>query len=92
LEPSITTLKNGDLISVKHELVLSIIDGKVCNSIPDNRSTQKLYICGVGSEDMNNLNMIKQRPIIDTSTLSFRLSFLHAWIRFLNVSSTLHSD
>jgi len=69
LEPSIVTLKNSDLILVKHELVLSMIDGKVCNAILDNRLAQKCYIYGAGPKDMNNLNMIKQRPIIDPSTL-----------------------
>lgn len=53
------------------ELVLIMIGGKVSNAISDNRSVQKCYIYGTGPKDMNNLNMIKQRPIIDLSTLSF---------------------
>ncbi|XP_025411419.1 uncharacterized protein LOC112684234 [Sipha flava] len=81
LVSSIVNLGNDGFVSVKHELVLTMIDGKVCNAISDNKSAQKCYICGAGPKDMNNLNTIKQRPI-DPSTLSFGLSSLHAWIRF----------
>lgn len=81
LVSSIVNLGNDDFVSVKHELVLTMIDGKVCNAMSDNKSAQKCYICGAGPKDKNNLNTIKHRPI-DPSTLSFGLSSLHAWIRF----------
>lgn len=38
LENLNVTLENGDLISVKHELVLTMINGKVCNAVLDNWS------------------------------------------------------
>lgn len=45
LVSSIVNLGNDDFVSVKHELVLTMIDGKVCNAISDNNSAQKFYIC-----------------------------------------------
>jgi len=95
LEPSIVTLKNDDLISVKHELVLSVIDGKICNAISDNRSAEKCYICGKVPKDMNILNMIKQRPIINHYSINTFILGYHPYMPgygFFNASFILHTD
>lgn len=60
-EGLIVTLENSDFILVKHKLVLSMNDENVYNVISD-KSAQKYYICGTGLKDINNLNVIKQRP------------------------------
>lgn len=35
-----------DIVNIKHNMIFSMIDGKVCNAITETTST-KCYICGV---------------------------------------------
>lgn len=80
LEP--TKLPNA---SVKHSMMLTMVDGKVCNAVTDTKSTFKCYICGATSKQFNDL----QRPTVeDESSYKFGLSILHARIRFFE--SLLH--
>lgn len=65
-------------ISVKHELLLTMTDGKVCNALTETHSSQKCYICGATPKMMNDDNRnfdSKQEHF------GFGLSTLHAWIR-----------
>ena len=62
-----------------------MVDGKVCNAATDTTSTMRSYICGQTSKDFNIL--IKKEPI-NTETILFGLSILHARIRFFE--SLLH--
>lgn len=67
-------------IKVHHIFHMTMIDGKVCNSLTDT-SSQVCYICGVSPKNMNDLeNVTKRAPKVDT--YSFGLSTLHTWIRF----------
>lgn len=71
------------LVKVNHELILVMIDGKVCNAITDTKSTQKCYICGATSKEFNNIDeMIAKNVNIDT--MEFGLAVLHGWIRFFD--------
>lgn len=45
---------NGSQISVKHELLLTMTDGKVCNALTETRSSQTCYICGAKPTMMND--------------------------------------
>uniref|UniRef100_A0A2S2QS23 Uncharacterized protein n=1 Tax=Sipha flava TaxID=143950 RepID=A0A2S2QS23_9HEMI len=57
-----------------------MIDGKVCNALTENTSTQVCYICKATPKDMNNIFHINKRPV-NHKTFTFGLSPLHAWIR-----------
>lgn len=73
---------NGHTLQVTHQFEETMVDGKVCNILASNKATQKCYICHATSKDMNNLNLIRQRPC-DPQTFSFGLSTLHAQIRLM---------
>ncbi|KAL4720723.1 hypothetical protein ACJJTC_002087 [Scirpophaga incertulas] len=63
---------------VKHTLLFTMVDGKVCNAATNVISTMKCYICGATSKDFNNLSKEKA---VDSNALQFGLSILHARIR-----------
>lgn len=65
---------------VYHELLKTMVDGKVCNSLMST-SSQKCYLCKSGPAQFNNLNFIKSLPI-NKDGLNLGLSTLHAYIRF----------
>lgn len=77
-----STVELGEkVVVVRHSLILSMIDGKVCNALTETTSTQKCYLCGSTSKDFNQIDkMIKKE--INTDNLQFGLSILHGWIRF----------
>lgn len=64
-----------------------MVDGKICNTLSETKSTMKCYLCDATSKDFNNLESICQRPI-KTNYVSFGISVLHAWIRLFE--SLLH--
>lgn len=74
-----TTCSVGESqISVKHTLLLTMTDGKVCNAMTDTRSAQKCYICGATPKMMNgDLSGLES----NVEHYGFGLSTLHAWIR-----------
>jgi hypothetical protein len=54
LQPSIYE-KNGYNVSVSHKMLLTMVDGKVCNVLAENSSTQRCYICKASPTEMNKL-------------------------------------
>lgn len=68
-------------VTIKHELILSMVDGKVCNSLTNTTATQKCFICGVLPTNMNDIESVIQRSVKEEA-LSFGISPLHARIRF----------
>lgn len=70
----------GRRIVVRYEMVLTMVDGKVCNAISHNKSSQTCYICKATPKQMNNIDSVKLRNE-NSDTLQFGLSTLHAWIR-----------
>lgn len=91
VQDAVSTLQNtnflmeGKLYSIKHTMVFTIIDAKVCNASTQITSTIKCYICGASSKEFNNLNIKRDE---DVDALSFGLSTLHARIRLFE--SILH--
>lgn len=63
---------------VKHTLLPTMVDGKVCNSVTSTASTMRCYICGKTSKSFNDL---EESNVEDPQTLRFGLSTLHARIR-----------
>lgn len=81
LTPTKIILSTGQEIFVQFSLFKTMVDGKVCNSLMNNSSSQACYICGVCPKDMNNLEEVMKRPVKENS-YNFGLSTLHAHIRF----------
>jgi len=67
-------------IQIRHTLIFSMIDGKVCNSMTGT-SSQTCYICGCTPKNSNDINKVLKMPI-NSEVFKFGLSTLHAWIRF----------
>ncbi|CAG9760348.1 unnamed protein product [Ceutorhynchus assimilis] len=72
-----TKLKEN--IEIRHKLLPTMVDGKVCNAATNTTSTMRCYICGKTSKNFNDLT--KESPE-KHETLQFGLSILHARIRF----------
>lgn len=66
-------------IWVKHNLLLTMVDGKVCNSLTET-SSQTCYICGATPKTMNKLDT---HTSVEPEYYKFGLSPLHAHIRML---------
>lgn len=69
-------------IEISHQLICSMIDGKVCNHLSENASSQSCFICNANPTDMNNLDQVYDRQK-NTELYKYGLSTLHVWLRFL---------
>lgn len=75
------------VLQVKHTLMPTMVDGKVCNAATGTASTMRCYICKQSPKDFNNLKKVSS-DALDPNSLKFGLSILHARIRFFE--SILH--
>lgn len=86
IEQQIKQLKNSNVLiedmqlEVSHNLILAMVDGKVCNAITETMSTQRCFICGATAKQFNNIDEMISRSV-NTENLGFGLSVLHGWIR-----------
>lgn len=80
LQPTLIEHCSKQLI-IKHKLILTMVDGKICNVISDNQSTQQCYICMATPKEMNNIDKVINKTV-KHHTMSFGISPLHARIRF----------
>ena len=71
---------NLDSIEISYELVMAMIDGKVCNAVTETTSTKRCYVCGATLSLMNIEEIFGRET--DPSTFTFGLSPLNVWIRF----------
>ena len=76
---------NEGVIEIQHTLLMTMVDGKVCNAATGTKSTMRCYICGQYSKDFNSLHKDFTE---NHDALKFGLSTLHARIRFFE--SILH--
>lgn len=83
LSPSLIN-KNGEGIEVRHELFLTMIDGKVSQVLTDTSSSAVCTVCGATPRQMNNLESVSARPENEDS-FKYGLSTLHAWIRCMEL-------
>lgn len=85
IESEIMSLKptkiviDGKDIQVNQKLLLTMVDGKICNAITGT-SAQRCYVCGAGPKEMNNTTLSK--TAFSVENYKFGLSTLHCWIRF----------
>ena len=77
LIPTLCIINNQE-ISITHKLLLTMVDGKICNALTETRSSQKCYICGATPKSMND--EATKLPS-NEDHFGFGLSTLHAWIR-----------
>lgn len=81
LTPTVIRYKNNS-IEISHELICTMVDGKICNHLSGNKSSLCCFICKAKPKEMNNLDLVYQRPK-DTFFYKYGLSTLHAWLRFM---------
>ncbi|XP_049301884.1 uncharacterized protein LOC125775388 [Bactrocera dorsalis] len=74
-------LYGDNFVEVRHTLILSMVDGKVCNALTETSSTQKCYLCGGMSRKFNLIGKMIEKEV-KMENLHFGLSTLHGWIRF----------
>lgn len=67
-------------VTVKHHLILSMIDGKVVNAICENKSSMTCYICNGKPTEMNQLENIYKKNVCK-DYYKYGMSILHARIR-----------
>lgn len=81
LKPTVIKTE-GYTLEISHELICTMIDGKICNHLAHNKSTLTCFICGSTPKTMNKLDTIYKRPK-SVEFYKYGLSTLHAWLRFL---------
>lgn len=66
-------------VSVKHQLLMTMIDGKICSYLSETSSTT-CGICKAKPAEINQLNVINNKAV-NEEIYQYGLSSLHAWIR-----------
>ena len=66
---------------VNHDLILSMIDGKVSQALTHTSSSQVCIICAATPSQMNDLDTVCSRAI-SRESLKYGISPLHSYIRF----------
>lgn len=81
LQP-VTIVKNKITYIVTADMVLTMVDGKVCQALSDTPSAATCYICGATPSQMNKLEMLKEKDDNEIF-FEFGLSIFHMWIRMM---------
>lgn len=81
LRSSYVTVENI-IFNVTFNIQCTMIDGKICNILSGQKSSNCCNICGVGPKDVNNIKFVKSLPCKEDN-YKFGLSILHCWIRFM---------
>lgn len=71
---------DGINIPITYKLSLTMIDGKVCNSLTNTASSLRCYICLATSKEFNDIDKMLEKKIHEEN-LQYGISSLHAWIR-----------
>lgn len=85
-----TKIKYHDIdrtIFVEYKLLLTMIDGNICQILTGTSSSACCNLCGSKPSEMNNLDMIKRKKV-NKEAFQYGLSSIHALIRFME--SVLH--
>uniref|UniRef100_A0A2H1VFM7 SFRICE_040898 n=1 Tax=Spodoptera frugiperda TaxID=7108 RepID=A0A2H1VFM7_SPOFR len=73
---------DGKIYKVKHNLMFTMIDGKVAQTVTDTASNAVCFICKAKPTEMNDLNRVRTK-VVDEAALKVGLSPLHARIKFM---------
>lgn len=71
---------DGINIPIKYKLSLTMIDGKICNSLTNTASSLRCYICLATSKEFKDIDKMLESKIHEEN-LQYGISSLHAWIR-----------
>lgn len=85
LEDAISLLNLTEIdtnTSIKHTVLVTMIDGKICSTIAGSKSSMQCYICGAKPVEMNKLDVLAKKSIT-TKYYNFGISSLHGWIRMM---------
>lgn len=74
------TILNKKKIIIRHELAMTMIDGKVAQTITDTISSSNCIICKAKPSQLLHFDSVKQ---LDENALEIGISPLHAKIRFM---------
>ena len=67
---------------MKYDLSLTMLDGKAINAITGTTSTSSCNLCLAKPSEMNNIDFLLQKEIVNPEAIEHGLSILHCWIRF----------
>lgn len=85
LNCTVIELSNGKTVTVKHELHMTQVDGKVVSHVTETSSFQRCSTCNAAPSQMNDLKNLKNGVFEpDLTTYRFGLSILHSWLRCLD--------
>ena len=65
-------------VTCSYDLQMTMVDGKVVNTLTETRSAQTCSMCGVTPKNVNDLDAVRRLPV---TNLEYGLSSLHCWIR-----------
>ena len=84
LQAQIALLKplETEHISCNYDLAMTMVDGKVVNTLTETKSSQVCSMCGASPAIMNNLEAVRRRPV---NNLEYGISSLHCWIRIFEL-------
>ena len=82
LRTSVT--KNEKIVTIKHELMFTMIDGKVVQVLTNTPSSSTCVVCLAKPTEMNDLDLVRQKQE-NENAFRFGLSTLHSWIRFMEL-------
>ncbi|KAL7289067.1 hypothetical protein TKK_0017020 [Trichogramma kaykai] len=68
--------------SVSVQMILSMIDRKVCNALTENNSTQSCFLCKARSTEMNKFDVIMRKDVTE-DYFKYGLPVLHAHIKLV---------
>lgn len=71
---------NGSKFTINYNIELTMLDNKAINALTNTNSTQTCNACGARPSEMNNIALIRDKPV-DKEALKLGLSTLHCWIR-----------
>lgn len=74
---------NERRFKVKHVLLFTMNDGKVAQRRTDTRSNASCFICKATPKEMNNIDRVRNKPVVSSDALTVGLSPLHARIKFM---------
>lgn len=77
LRPKLLIIDGREIV-IEYTLLLTMIDGKVCNAVTNTTSAQRCYICGATPRNLNNEPV---RNADNIANYGFGISPLHAYIR-----------
>lgn len=75
-----TCLIGAKKINITHNMILSMVDGKVVNAVCKIKSAMTCNICGAKPTEMNDLSNIYKKNAIE-EYYKYGISILHGWIR-----------